>query len=143
MKYIIIATLISNLLFFRESHSQGINWAESKNWRLYNILDNSAFGYPLDSLVNYSSRLLNKDSMQTFLSNVSIISIEKTPLWMGFYVASCELKNGTSRKIEISTYGGFFYDELEKKYYQLPLEIRKDWLDYLAESEAALQVSQN
>ncbi len=143
MKYILLTITISNFLFIQESSSQSINWAESKNWKLYDVHDESAFNYTLDTLRKFRNRSLNKDSMQTFVSNVTIIPIERIPVWMGFYVATCEFKSGAIRKIEISVYGGFFYDEKEKKYYQLPLEISKDWLDYMAESAAALQSDSN
>jgi hypothetical protein len=121
--------------------SQEINWKETKNWRLYDIQDKRAFNYPIDSLSNFKSTPLNSDNMLPFLSNVSLIPIERTPLWMGFYVTTCQTKEDKIKKIEISIYGGFFYDEEEKKYYQLPLDIRKNWLNYLSDCNAKLQSS--
>jgi hypothetical protein len=143
MKYILLAIIISNFLFPKKSYAQNFNWAESKNWKLYDIHDESAFNYPLDTLRKFRNRSLNKDSMLIFVSNLTIIPIERIPVWMGFYVATCEFNSGAIRKIEISMYGGFFYDEKEKKYFQLPVEIRKDWLDYMSDSAAALQSESN
>jgi hypothetical protein len=138
MKKISVSILLTSFLFIRNANCQNVNWAETSNWKLYKIHEKRAFSYSIDTLINFKFALLNNDSMRIFLSNVSIIPYEKTPLWMGFYVASCQLNDGTIKKIEIGTYGGFFYDEKEKKYYQLPLEIRKEWLDYLADSGADL-----
>jgi len=106
--YLIIMIFLGNRIF-----SQEINWKETKNWRLYDIQDKRAFNYPIDSLSNFKSTPLNSDNMLPFLSNVSLIPIERTPLWMGFYVTTCQTKEDKIKKIEISIYGGFFYDEEE------------------------------
>jgi len=133
---IIILIFLGNRIF-----SQEINWKETRNWRLYDIRDKKAYNYPIDSLSNFKSTSLNNDRMLAYLSNVSLIPVERTPLWMGVYVTTCQLKEGRIKKIEISTYGGFFYDVKEKKYYELPLDIRKNWLNYLSDCSAILESS--
>lgn len=50
---------------------------------------------------------------------------------MGAYVTSC-IVDHKMRKIDISSYGGFFYDETDKKYYGIQQQMQKEWLDYLA-----------
>ncbi|HMH33653.1 MAG TPA: hypothetical protein VK543_11515 [Puia sp.] len=129
------------LALFMESKSfcQTNIWQETSNWRIYNIKSKESFNYSLDTLSHFKNIRLNDDSMKVFLSNVSPIPIERIPVWMGFYIASCQTKNGTNLKLEISTYGGFFYNEKDKKYYELSPEMRIGWLNYFAESEVALQ----
>ncbi len=115
-------------------YSQNIDWNRTYNWRLYKINSRLGFGYSLDTLHNFKSIMLNNDTVQNYLQSVSVIPLEKTPVWMGAYIASCQLSDGTVRKIEIGKYGGFFFDEIEKKYYELPLTIRKEWLNYLSDT---------
>jgi hypothetical protein len=113
-------------------------WNKATDWKIYNIYNQRAFDYPIDTLSNFPSYRLKTDSMQDLLSAVVLVKKEIEPVWMGYYIASCRLPDGTLRKIEISNYGGFFYDEKEKLYYQLPLERRKDWLNYLSDCGATL-----
>jgi hypothetical protein len=108
-----------------------INWADTKDWRLYYVQSKGAFAYPIDTLKAFKSVDLNQDSMKMFLQAVTEIPTERIPVWMGYYVATCKLPNGTSIKIEISQYGRFFYEEKEKRYYQLNEEVQDNWLSYL------------
>ena len=130
------------MLFVCKMSAQGIDWKSTTNWRIYYTNDKAALNYPIEKLMSFKNALLKNDRMEYFLADVSLISVEKTPVWMGFYIATCQMKDSSIRKICISTYGGFFFDVTEKKYYELPLNLRKDWLDYFADSEAALQSKQ-
>jgi len=109
-----------------------INWAETKEWKLYYLHSKKAFSYPLDTLNNFSSIPLNEDSMKVFLQTVTEIPVERIPVWMGYYVASCRLPDNKHIKIEISQYGRFFYEEKEKRYFQLDEHLQANWLAYLA-----------
>ncbi|MDO6431538.1 hypothetical protein Q4E93_13115 [Flavitalea sp. BT771] len=114
----------------RPPHSS-INWADTKEWRLYYTQSKRAFAYQIDTLKMFKSVALNQDSMKIFLKAVTEIQTERTPVWMGYYVATCKLPDGTSIKIEISQYGRFFYEEKEKRYYQLTEDVQDSWLSYL------------
>jgi len=111
--------------------SSNINWADTKDWRIYYITSKDAFSYPLDTLKTFKSTALTQDSMAVFLKHVTEIPAERTPVWMGYYVATCRLPDGAYFKIEISQYGRFFYAEKEKRYYQLDNEVQDHWLSYL------------
>ena len=115
-------------------------WGEATEWKLYDIHTNKAFAYNADTLHNFKSIQLDKDSMNTFLSNVSEILNDDGPVWMGFYVASCKLQDGILRKIDISVYGGFFYDEKSKTYFQLAKYFSNDWLNYLRDKGTQLEL---
>jgi|GEM_PF-1143057 len=106
-------------------------WQHAAHWTLYNVRGAKFYRLALDSLNKYNSRPLNDDSMHVFLSESFALPSNKAPMWMGAYVTTCSVDN-RRRKIDISTYGGFFYDETEKKFYSVPQDVQKDWLNYLA-----------
>ena len=110
---------------------QNINWQKTSHWKLYNIRDDNAFGYSLDTLRLFKSTDMDSSKMQAFLRNAKVLITPKYAMWMGLYVTTCQLEDGTIRKIDISKYGGFFYDEKKKTYYELPLELRDEWLKYM------------
>lgn len=124
--------LILSFLVFGKCFSQQINWKETKNWRLYNIREFAVFDYSLDTLKQFASIALNNDTMQSFLSNSEKLPKDEYSVWMGLYFATCEFPEGKVRKIEISVFGGFFYDETTKTYYLLPSSVRNHWIDYIA-----------
>jgi len=90
-----------------------------------------------DSLSFYNSQPLNDDSMRDFLATASGLASEQAPLWMGAFVTSC-LIDGKMHKVDISSYGTFFFDETAKKYYQVTQDVRTDWLNYLANSAGSV-----
>ena len=122
-----------------QNRSLSINWADTKEWRLYYIHSKRGFAFPMDTLKNFKSLSLNEDSMKTFLQTVTKIPVERTPVWMGYYVSSCRLPDGTLIKIEISQYGRFFYEERGKIYYQLTDQMQGDWLSYLTAKWKSLE----
>ena len=107
-----------------------IDWKKTKDWRLYYVRSKEAFTYSLDTLKAFKFISLPQDSMISFLKAVTQIPEEKNPVWMGAYVATCQLEDGTSIKIEISQYGGFFYVEKERRYYELAEDVRNNWLSF-------------
>jgi hypothetical protein len=130
------------ILFLTVSHfcsfAQQTAWRKTANWTIYDIQGRNGWQVPIDSLRFFRHKSLNPDSMQRFLAHTNLIIMEEAPVWMGAHFASCILNN-KMHKLEISTYGGFFYDETDKKYYELSVDLRNDWLGYLAESGASLQ----
>ena len=115
-------------------------WDSTNNWRIYAVYNKTAFGFSLDTLKNFKSEPLNDDSMSIFLSKARPLAITY-PVWMGYYIASCRFPDGRLGKIVISMYGGFLLDQLNGKYYELPLDLRKDWLSYLSDSYQKLELS--
>lgn len=108
-----------------------IDWTKTKDWRLYYIRSKKGFSYSADTLRNFKSVTMDGDSMMTFLKTASEIPPEKTPVWMGYYIASCRLSNDSLLKLEISQYGRFFYYEGERRYFQLAQERQDNWLAFL------------
>ncbi len=126
MKSLFVQLLALSILPFFCT-GQEIEWKNTKHWKLYNIFDNAAFRYPVDSLSFFKSLPLDDSTIKRFFSSATIWPKDKASLWMGLFTASFETGDSKTRKIIISTYGGFFYDSAEKRYYELPLELRKEW----------------
>jgi hypothetical protein len=118
-------------------HAQGPEWQKATNWTLYNTGGDKYYKVNADSLSRYPHRLLNADSMREFLTHVVLMPPDNPPISMGAFVASCII-DGKQRKIDISRYGGFFYDETGEKYYELPKALQKDWLTYFRSCASAL-----
>jgi hypothetical protein len=117
--------------FITISSTQVPPWQQASQWTIYNVRGAKFYKISLDSLDKYHNRPLNDDSMRTFLSQSSALPSDKPLVWMGAFVTSCIIDH-QRRKIDISSYGGFFFDETDKKFYTIPQEIQKDWLNYLA-----------
>ena len=126
------------LLAVSKSSAQQSDWAQSKGWTLYSIHNRKIWSLPLDSLDQFPHKVLNNDSIIRFVKNASPLPAGTSPAWMGEYVATCTLYK-KKRKIAISTYGGFFFDQTEGKYYQLPQDVQVVWLNYLADFASMLR----
>jgi hypothetical protein len=118
------------------SFGQQGKWHSATGWKVYEVPEAKIWQISLDSLPTFKHKALNTDSIQEFLSQTTLISIQYPPAWMGAYVATCWLGQKLT-KVIISTYGGFFYDQLADKYYQVPMTIQRDWLNYWAASVAS------
>ena len=129
MKYLII---ILFALLIKGSSAQRIDWGNSNNWKIYRLKGHGIFSYSIDTLSNFKYYPLNEDSMRKFMQNASAVPKDSTPVWMGAYVASCLLK-GKLVKVEISNYGGFFYCEADRCIYQIPIVLKNEWQDYIAQ----------
>jgi hypothetical protein len=128
MKLVLVASIFISAL----SASCQVHWEQSSNWTLYQYEGNRVFKVPIDSLKFIKSFALNNDSMAGFLKSVTPLN-KKNLAWMGGYITTCRI-DGIIRKVEISNYGGFFYDQLTGMSYQLPTEKIDAWLDFLQNS---------
>jgi len=104
-----------------------------KHWKLYDIASGNLFQYTIDTLKKFAYYDLDDDTMHEYLAEVSELPSNDPPRWMGAHIATYEI-NGATKKIEISLYGGFFYDESSKRHYQLPDNKIDDWLSYIRRS---------
>lgn len=111
-------------------YGQAVDWGKTGHWKLYDVKGQKPFAVKVDSLAAYSSAQLNDDSVHWYLQFAKQWPKEKTSVWMGAFVASYEL-DGVIHKVEISMYGGFFYDETEKRYYQLEELVKQRWMEWL------------
>jgi hypothetical protein len=108
-----------------------IDWTTTKDWALYYIKSKRAFAFSVDTLKNFKSVRLDQNDMKKFLATAAPLPAERTPYWMGYYIASCRLSDDSLIKIEISQYGRFFYAEKDKCYYQLSEDVQDNWMAYL------------
>jgi len=119
-------------------HSQSpINWQQTSHWRLYKIKGSVQFSISADSLFLFKNYQLRSDSMSYFLHSTDPFPADARPTWMGGVVATC-LYDGKIRKILISSYGGFFYDQTSGTFFQLPAQMKDDWLQYINSCLSAL-----
>jgi hypothetical protein len=100
-------------------------------WKVYNIQGKAGMKMPIDSLQNYKSVTLNDDTMKYFLVDAVLWPKGKYGVWMGAFTASIGDDVDNRRKILISTYGGFLFDDRTKNYYEIAEEKRKEWYDFL------------
>jgi len=122
--------LVCIALHFASFEQHG-RFERSKDWRLYDVQGPNLFKYTADTLKSFRFYRLNDDSIRNFLSGLNDLPDSIAPVWMGGpQVASYEL-DGVRYKIDISQYGGFFFDEGSKKYYQLDGKNITDWHAYI------------
>ena len=69
------------------------------------------------------------DSINNYLGKAYELPKDKNPMWMGRYLCTCEIV-GIRHKVYISVYGGFFFDEFTKKYFQISKEAVDDWINF-------------
>lgn len=108
---------------------QEAQWVSAKNWRLYEINNKRDYALPIDSLGKFKFMLLNLDTLNSFLELAEKWPKEKYSMWMGRYLCTCEI-DGVKRKVDISVYGGFFFDEYTRTYFQIPKPMVDDWIGY-------------
>jgi hypothetical protein len=130
--------VIITLTTFHVSKGQVI-WKETKDWKIYNVTSRLMIKIGLDSLSNLRSYPLNLDSVQAFLSSVNKIPKDSTPLaWMGGVLATCTYQ-GKMRKVQISSYGGWFFDQETKLYFEVPRDQAADWYSYISDCLVSIQ----
>jgi len=115
-----------------------VNWKETTDWKIYNPGRLNIFTVSVDSLLYLRSRALPGDSVLQFLDSVKPLPKTVRPSWMGGFLVTCVF-HGQVRKIEISSYGGFFYDQESKNYFQLPAEKKDEWFTYLSSCLSAIK----
>jgi len=110
----------------------------AKKWKLYNISDENAFAYRLDTLKNFAYKQLSDDTIKYFLSDISELPPNQPQTWQGAYVASFEVDSKTT-KVEISHYGGLLFDEARKRHYQIAENKIDEWLSFIRKNYMQLQ----
>ncbi len=126
MKIYFLAALLISVV----TSSCQVHWDKSTNWVLYRYQGNELFSISLDSLNSFQNIPLAQDSMNNYLSQIKIKRPKAATRWMGGYIATCH-SDGGLRKVVLSNYGGFFYDQKANAYYKLPTEKIDDWLSFL------------
>jgi hypothetical protein len=129
MKSILITCLLISTLMA----SCQVHWDQASDWTLYSYQGHRLFKIPIDSLKLFDHQSLKQDSMAAFVKSAKMLDTKAPLVWMGGYVATCNV-SGSLRKVELSTYGGYFYDEKTSSYYQLPAEKTDAWLSFLKNS---------
>lgn len=114
-----------------------IDWGKTTHWKIYKVPGPIIFQIPIDSLTRLNSQALRKDSILMYIGNSKILPDSIKPVWMGGWVATYEL-SGEVHKIQISAYGGFFYDQTSGRYYEIPMEMRDEWMTYINQALSSM-----
>jgi hypothetical protein len=107
-----------------------IEWSKASHWKIYKIPESIIFKVRLDSLSQLNSRPLFQDSVVSYMGTSRLLPDSINPVWMGGWVATYEY-SGQVHKIQISAYGGFFYDQSSGRYYEIPIGLRDEWMTYV------------
>ena len=116
--------------------SQSVDWQKASHWKLYQMRGKNGLRYSVDTLSNFKYINLNEDTIHYLLKDVQLWPLQEYSLWMGQFEVSCEDNTGITRKLEISKYGGFFFDDTSKRYYQVKEESRNNWNNYFQNQSA-------
>jgi len=123
-------SLLLVLMLCLYTDAQTVNWQQSNHWKIYKIHRSGSLRFPVDSLKQFNHVEMGDDSMHYYLQKMTIWPKDQTAVWMGAFITTCEFGQYL-RKVDISVYGGFLFDEVSKQYYELPEHFRADWLDFL------------
>jgi hypothetical protein len=107
-----------------------VDWRKSSHWKIYKVPEPIMFKIPIDSLAQTNSQTLRQDSILMYIGTSTILPDSIKPIWMGGWLATYEF-GGQIRKIEISSYGAFFYDQSSNRFYQIPIGLKEDWMTYI------------
>ena len=131
MKFIVLISAMLCTCF--AGFSQAQDWRRASGWVMYDTIARGRI-FQWDSLSFYRSTHMNDDTMKYYMSDVLQIPTENTKgaVWMGYYHASCQLRD-TTRRLLISRYGGFFEDLATNSFYEIPIPDRASWLEYFSQ----------
>jgi hypothetical protein len=134
--------LIVSLQFVALCSCGQVQWNQSSDWTIYQSQAHDLFKVPIDSLNSLDTLRLDKDTVESYLSSIELIHPKAAVAWMGGYIATCKI-DGIRRKIELSNYGGFFYDEKTNAFYRVQKDKIDAWVDYLQNSYLTLLKRKN
>jgi hypothetical protein len=119
-----------------------VQWTQSSDWTIYQTQAHDIFKVPPDSLSSLDTLRLNKDTVESYFSSLELMHPKAPVAWMGGYIATCKI-DGIRRKIELSNYGGFLYDEKTSAFYRVSKDKIDAWNDYLQSSYLTLLKRKN
>ncbi|HVW62259.1 MAG TPA: hypothetical protein VHC48_19545 [Puia sp.] len=121
------------LVIFNITFGQSSLFERSTHWRLYGITGSNLFKYRIDTLGSFPYAALTDDSIHYFLNDASVWPPGDPPVWMGSHIGTY-IFEGIERKVDISLYGGFFFDEKSQTYYQIADSKIDNWQSYIRRS---------
>ena|ERR1700761_2811248 len=125
-----------------QGFSQNIDWSKGIQWKMYEFSSDKGDPISLKAIQSSVSMVLNQDTVGYYMQHTSAIPSElsNNAAWMGDHFASCRLGD-TILYVRLSRYGGFFMNLSDGKYYEIPVELRADWIGYLNACFRRLQSS--
>jgi hypothetical protein len=123
--------LIFIMPVFYSCKGQPPDWSNSSHWKIYKGEGMQVFDYSTKTMDTLPHVDFDNDSIQYYLKQATPIPKDHTPLWMGAWLASYESIDGKTHKVELSSYGVFFYDQASESYYAVPRELSRPWQNFL------------
>jgi len=126
--------MVGILLFLMSSIGQTLSWNNTSNWKLYDVTTRVNQYFERDSIPFYQSEPLPTDSVKYYLNQARSIDSSRSAgaVWMGDFWASCEY-GGKLKIVRLSRYGGFFMDWDTGNYFEIPIDQRGPWHQYLTQ----------
>jgi hypothetical protein len=119
-------------------------WLKGKQWKLYDVGPQEVYDLKADSLAKLASGELSTDTVISFLKDATIIPKDRSTgvVWMGSFWVSY-LAGQRASLLRVSRYGGFFMDENDGGYYELPVWETPQWLAFFTHAAVELQLRAN
>lgn len=127
-----LCTIVGIFLLISSGTGQTINWSIASEWKLYDVTTRVNQFFEKDSIPFYQSEPLLADSVKYYLSQARPIDSSRSAgaIWMGDYWVSCQY-DGKLKIVRLSRYGGFFMDWESGNYFEIPIDQRGMWHQYL------------
>ncbi|MDF2191395.1 hypothetical protein P2H89_23320 [Paraflavitalea sp. CAU 1676] len=107
-------------------------------WRIYKLVDRTAYQASEDTLAHLDSRLLPHQAINTFVSKMIILNTDKPLSLNSAFLMSFLDVNSKPVKVIVSGGGDYIFVRRFQKYYAIPESIRQDWLEFLNEQYGIL-----
>jgi hypothetical protein len=109
------------------------DWTQLTSFRIY---DYKTFPQDKDIRTFSDSDIQQMNFIETNLDEAKNIFSKakphdgKTYLWKGHHFTTATFSNGQTRRIKVSSYGGFFMDLTTNKYYDFQGDTRTEWENF-------------
>jgi hypothetical protein len=109
------------------------DWTDLISFRMYTHIDKDFLSVGDSELEQMNFIEMGIDEAQFFLNQATPLPNE-TYIWKGSYLAIAKFKDGQTKRLKISCYGGFFKDLTNNKYYEIKNDsARNGWDKYCSE----------
>lgn len=129
-----ILTIATTTAFAMTScEDKGLDWTQLTSFKIYNY---KTFPQDKDIRTFSDSDILQMNFIEPNLDETKNIFSKSKPLdgktyfWKGHHFTTATFSNGQTRRIKVSSYGGFFMDLTTNKYYEFQDDTRTEWENF-------------
>jgi hypothetical protein len=131
LTFLAIAT--TTVFAMTSCEQEGLDWTQLTSFKIY---DYKTFPQDKDIWTFSDSDIQQMNFIETNLYEAKNIFSKakpldrKTYLWKGHHFTTATFSNGQTRRIKVSSYGGFFMDLTTNKYYEFQGDTRTEWENF-------------